>query len=108
MSEEQKVISKITLSNGKTYVIKDPNALHISESGIVTGDIALDGYIKVNKLYIISIEDMLEVPSNVLVQDDLSQEIKRRSTSRLLEDIGGYSCDESTLEDGILTLKLGK
>lgn len=107
MSNEPKYLSKITLSNGKTYIVKDSNALHTS-GGTMTGDLYVDAEIKANKLFILSVETMLNTPTNVLVQDGTTKEIKKRSTDKLLEDIGGYSCDENALADGVLKLKLGK
>jgi len=104
---EVKFISKIQLSDGSTYIIKDPNALKTS-GGKITGDLEVDGKIKANNLYIISIVTMLDTPTNVLVQDESTGEIKKRNTDNLLQDIGGYSCTESDLAQGILTLKLGK
>lgn len=104
---EVKYISKVQLSDGSVYLIKDSNALKTS-GGKITGDLEVDGKIKTNKLYIVSITTMLDTPTNVLVQDDNTGEIQKRSTDNLLQDIGGYSCKESDLADGILTLKLGK
>ncbi len=104
---EVKYISKVQLSDGSVYLIKDSNALKTS-GGKITGDLEVDGKIKTNKLYIVSITTMLDTPTNVLVQDDSTGEIQKRSTDNLLQDIGGYSCKESDLADGILTLKLGK
>ncbi len=107
MSEEIRYISKVQLSDGSIYYIKDRNALQAS-GGTMTGDLEVDAKIQANKLFIMSIEVMTYRPTNVLVEDETSHEIKKRSTDILLEDIGGYSCKESDLANGILTLKLGK
>lgn len=107
MADEVKYISKIILSDGSVYYIKDSNALP-KTGGTITGNVEVDGYIQSNKLFILSVETMNYKPTNVLVQDDNTKEIKKRSTDVLLEDIGGYSCTESDLANGILTLKLGK
>ncbi len=107
MSNEVKYISKVTLSDGSTYMVKDSNALHTS-GGTITGDLNVDAKIRTNKLFILSIETMIDTPTNVLVEDESTNEIKKRSTDKLLKDIGGYSCDESVLADGILKLKIGK
>lgn len=107
MSDEPKYLSKVTLSNGNTYIVKDLNALHTS-GGTITGDLYVDAEIRANKLFILSVETMLDTPTNVLVEDETTNEIKKRSTDKLLEDIGGYSCDENALANGVLKLKLGK
>lgn len=107
MSNEIKYISKVILSDGSVYYIKDSQALKAS-GGRMTGDLAVDTKITTNKLFIMSIETMIDRPTNVLVEDENTKEIKKRSTDILLQDIGGYSCVENDLADGILTLKLGK
>lgn len=107
MDDEVKYISRVTLSDGKTYIVKDSNALKKS-GGTITGDLIVDNIIKTKKLFILSVETMIDTPTNVLVEDEQTNEIKKRSTDLLLEDIGGYSCDETALTDGILKLKLGK
>lgn len=107
MPENVRYISKVQLSDGSVYYIKDRNALQAS-GGTMTGDLEVDAKIKANKLYIMTIEVMTYTPTNVLVEDESTNEIKKRSTDLLLKDIGGYSCDESKLSDGILKLKLGK
>jgi hypothetical protein len=107
MAEEKKYISKVTLSDGSTYFVKDDEALKKS-GGTVTGDVVVDGKIEANHLFILAVETMLYTPTNVLTQDESTNEIKKRDIDNLLEDIGGYSCNESDLADGILTLKLGK
>ena len=104
---EVRYISKIQLSDGSTYILKDSNALKTS-GGRLTGDLEVDTKIQTNKLYIVSIVTMVDTPTNVLVQDESTGEIKKRDTDNLLQDIGGYSCTESDLAQGILTLKLGK
>jgi hypothetical protein len=45
--------------------------------------------------------------TNVLVEDEDTQQIKKRSTNQLLEDIGGisYNINDST---GVLSLKEGR
>lgn len=106
MQNETKYITKVTLSNGKTYIIKDNSAIRAGET--ITGDVDVDAKIRTNQLFIMSSETMLYTPTNVLVEDESTHEIKKRDTNLLLEDIGGYSCQEEDLENGILTLKLGK
>lgn len=107
MPENVRYISKVQLSDGSVYYIKDRNALQAS-GGTMTGDLEVDAKIQANKLYIMAIEVMTYTPTNVLVEDESTNEIKKRSTDLLLEDIGGYSCDESALTNGVLKLKLGK
>lgn len=107
MENATKYVSKVILSDGSVYYIKDSNALPIS-GGTITGDVTVDNKITAKKLFIMSVETIVTTPTNVLVQDDETNEIKKRSTDVLLKDIGGYSCEESDLANGILTLKLGK
>ena len=107
MQEEVKYIKKIILSDGSTYYIKDTNALEKS-GGTITGDLEIDGKIQANHLFIMSTETMINNPTNVLVQDESTKEIKKRDIDLLLGDIGGYSCKEDDLANGVLTLKLGK
>jgi len=104
---EVKYISKIQLSDGSTYILKDSNALKTS-GGRLTGDLEVDGKIEANNLYIVSITTTTVAVENVLTQDSATGEIKKRDADSLLADIGGYSCDESTLSNGVLSLKLGK
>lgn len=104
--QEIKYISKVQLSDGSIYYIKDSEALRAG--GRITGDLTVDGKIKTNNLFIMSVKIMEYKPTNVLVEDETDNSIKKRSTDLLLEDIGGYSCVEDDLENGILTLKKGK
>lgn len=106
MPEEIKYITKVTLSNGKTYLVKDTGALRAGET--ITGNVDIDAELKAKKLFILSSETMQYTPTNVLVADESTNEVKKRDIDLLLEDIGGYSCKEDDLENGILTLKLGK
>lgn len=101
-----KYISKVILSDGSLYYIKDSKAIRAGET--VTGDVVIDGKIKANHLFIMSSEVVETAPANVLVRDVETGEVKTRDIDLLLKDIGGYSCEESDLENGILTLKLGK
>jgi len=102
-------ITKIKLSNGAVYSIFDTGALRLNEDKIlVTGNKIVDKVILEKHLFITEIDN---VPldqdiTNVLVQDERTKEIKKRSTDKLLEDIGGISYK---LEgDGVLSLKIGK
>lgn len=102
-------ITKIKLSDGKVYSIFDTGALRLNEDKIlVTGNKIVDKVILEKHLFITEIDN---VPldqdiTNVLVQDERTKEIKKRSTDKLLEDIGGISYK---LEgDGVLSLKIGK
>lgn len=103
-------ITKIKLSDNTVYSIFDNGALRLNEQGIlVTGNTLVDELILDGHLYITEIDDVPVNSSitNVLVQDASTGEIKKRSTDKLLEDIGGisYSMDASA---GILSLKIGK
>lgn len=107
MADEVKYLSKVQLSDGSVYYLKDLQAFKTS-GGTITGDTTIDTKLTTNKLYILSIETITVSPTNVLVQNESSGEIMKRDTDELLQDIGGYSCDESALTNGILKLKLGK
>lgn len=101
-------IKTIVLSNGAEYSIFDTGAIRLNEQGIlVTGNDIVDSAILQGDLYIVSIDN---VPignniTNVLVQDETTHRIMKRSIDQLLEDAGGasYSIDGTTLE-----LKIGK
>ena len=103
-------IRKIKLANGKIYGIFDEGAIRLNEDGVlVTGNKIVDELILKGEL----IAEIDDVPveghiTNVLVQDDNTKAIKKRSTDQLLEDIGGISYNEDALEDGVLALKVGK
>lgn len=103
-------IKKIKLSNGSIYSIFDEGSLHLNDDDVlITGNSIVDKVILEGHLYITEIDDVPVATniSNVLVQDSLTGEIKKRSIDYLLEDIGGisYNMDEST---GVLSLKFGK
>lgn len=99
-------IKKIKLSNGSVYSIFDEGSLHLNENNVlITGNSIVDEAILDGHLYITEIDDIPVNQSidNVLVQDPTTGEIKKRTTNKLLEDIGGisYSMDET---NGILSL----
>lgn len=103
-------IKKIKLSNGSVYSIFDEGSLHLNENNVlITGNSIVDEAILDGHLYITEIDDIPVNQSidNVLVQDPTTGEIKKRTTNKLLEDIGGisYSMDET---NGILSLQIGK
>lgn len=103
-------IKKIKLSNGSVYSIFDEGSLHLNENNVlITGNSIVDEAILDGHLYITEIDDIPVSQSidNVLVQDSTTGEIKKRTTDKLLEDIGGisYSMNDTT---GILSLKFGK
>lgn len=103
-------IKKIKLSNGSVYSIFDEGSLHLNENNVlITGNSIVDEAILDGHLYITEIDDIPVSQSidNVLVQDSTTGEIKKRTTNKLLEDIGGisYNMDET---NGILSLQIGK
>ena len=104
-------IKKIKLSDGSVYSIFDEGALRLDPESnkLLTGNQVVDNVIIEGNLSILEIDD---VPlgaaiDNVLVQDATTGQIKKRSTDKLLEDIGGisYSIDNTS---GTLSFKLGK
>lgn len=102
-------VKKIQLSNGQIYSIFDEGALRLDPSGkLITGNGIVDKIILQNaELYITAIDDVPieEDITNVLVQDEVTKAIKRRSIDYLLKDIGGVSCE---VEGKALELKIGK
>ena len=103
-------IRKITLVDGSVYSIFDEGAIRLNDQHIlVTGNAVVDEAILNGHLYIIEIDDVpvTDDIDNVLTQDSLTGEIKKRTTDKLLEDIGGisYSMDNT---NGVLALKYGK
>jgi len=103
-------IKKIKLSDGSIYSIFDEGALRLNSNNVlVTGNTVVDTVILDGHLHIVEVDDVPVTSSisNVLVQDTTTGEIKKRSTDKLLEDIGGasYSMNSST---GVLSLKIGK
>lgn len=105
-----KNIIKIKLSDGSVYSIFDTGALRLNADGkLITGNGIVDKVLLQGNLYITEINDVPvnQSISNVLVQDTSTGEIKKRSTNKLLEDIGGisYQMDSDT---GTLSLKIGK
>ncbi len=103
-------IRKVKLSNGAIYSIFDAGSIHLNENNIlVTDNTIIDEAILNGHFYITEIDD---IPvensiSNVLVQNETTGEIQKRSTDYLLEDIGGisYGMDSNT---GVLSFKFGK
>jgi len=115
-------IKKIKLSNGSVYSIFDEGALRLNKGPdgtkkypdepddlIITGNGVVDELILKGHIYVTAIDDVpvSTAITNVLVQDTSNGEIKKRSTDKLLEDIGGisYSMDEGS---GTLSFKIGK
>lgn len=104
-------IKKIKLSDGSVYSIFDEGALRLDQNTnkLITGNTVVDKILLDGDLFISEIDD---VPveqdiNNVLVQDSVTGQIKKRSTDKLLEDIGGisYKIDNDT---GTLSFKFGK
>ena len=104
-------IKKIKLSDGSVYSIFDEGALRLDPKSnkLLTGNQVVDNVIIEGNLSILEIDDVpLDAAiDNVLVQDATTGQIKKRSTDKLLEDIGGisYSIDNTS---GTLLFKLGK
>ena len=104
-------IKKIKLSDGSVYSIFDEGALRLDPESnkLLTGNQVVDNVIIEGNLSILEIDDIpLDAAiDNVLVQDATTGQIKKRSTDKLLEDIGGisYSIDNTS---GTLSFKLGK
>lgn len=104
-------IKKIKLSDGSVYSIFDEGALRLDPESnkLLTGNQIVDNVIIEGNLSILEIDDVpLDATiDNVLVQDATTGQIKKRSTDKLLEDIGGisYSIDNAS---GTLSFKLGK
>ena len=104
-------IKKIKLSDGSVYSIFDEGALRLDPESnkLLTGNQIVDNVIIEGNLSILEIDDVpLDAAiDNVLVQDATTGQIMKRSTDKLLEDIGGisYSIDNTS---GTLSFKLGK
>lgn len=104
-------IKKIKLSDGSIYSIFDEGALRLDPESnkLLTGNQVVDNVIIAGNLSILEIDDVpLDATiDNVLVQDATTGQVKKRSTDKLLEDIGGisYSIDNTS---GTLSFKLGK
>ena len=104
-------IKKIKLSDGSVYSIFDEGALRLDPESnkLLTGNQVVDNVIIEGNLSILEIDDVpLDAAiDNVLVQDAITGQVKKRSTDKLLEDIGGisYSIDNTS---GTLSFKLGK
>lgn len=104
-------IKKIKLSDGSVYSIFDEGALRLDPESnkLLTGNQIVDNVIIAGNLSILEIDDVpLDATiDNVLVQDATTGQVKKRSTDKLLEDIGGisYSIDNTS---GTLSFKFGK
>ena len=104
-------IKKIKLSDGSVYSIFDEGALRLDPESnkLLTGNQVVDNVIIEGNLSTLEIDDVpLDAATdNVLVQDATTGQVKKRSTDKLLEDIGGisYSIDNTS---GTLSFKLGK
>ena len=88
-------IKKIKLG-GVTYSIFDETALRLDENNNLNV-----GTITIEETPVLSEDEDI---NHVLVQD-VDGMVKKRSTDKLLEDIGGYSCE---VVDGVFNVKLGK
>ena len=104
-------MKKIKLSDGSVYSIFDEGAWRLDPKSnkLLTGNQVVDNVIIEGNLSILEIDDVpLDAAiDNVLVQDATTGQVKKRSTDKLLEDIGGisYSIDNTS---GTLSFKLGK
>ena len=102
-------IRQIKLSNGQIYTVFDPIALHLDSSGrILCGNTVVDNIVIDGSLSIVTIDNVPveEQINNVLTQDELTGEVKKRSVNYLLEDIGG--CSFKMEAGDVLSLQLGK
>ena len=102
-------IRKIKLSNGQIYGIFDEGAIRLDDQGrLVTGNTVVDELV-LKGLSVTEIDDVpvTEAITNVLTQNTITGEIKKRDTDLLLKDIGGasYNMDDT---NGVLSLKIGK
>lgn len=104
-------IKKIKLSDGSVYSIFDEGALRLDPESnkLLTGNQIVDNVIIEGNLSILEIDDVpLDATiDNVLVQDAVTGQIKKRSADKLLEDIGGISYNIDNIS-GTLSFKLGK
>lgn len=110
----EKYIKKIKLSDGSVYYVYDVNAPRKTDldnylpkaGGTITGNLDVDEKIRANKLQIDSVEYQSATTDNVIIQA-ADGTIKKRSSDKLLGDIGGcsFSMDAST---GVLSFKIGK
>lgn len=93
MANEIKRIKKIKLG-GNTYSIFDETALRLDENNNLT----------VGKLTMSETPEAEQAASSILVQGEDGM-VMARPTDKLLEDIGGFSCE---VVDGVFKVKLGK
>lgn len=101
-------IKKIKLSDGSIYSIFDNGALRLNENNqLITGNRLIDEIIINGHLEVIEIDDipLNQSIDNVLVQDNLTGRIAKRSTEQLLADIGGVSC---SVDGTVFSVKIGK
>lgn len=102
-------IKKIKLSNNQIYSIFDEGALRLDEvtHKLITGNAVVDQVLLDGDLYIAEVDDIPVDPTNVLVWEEATGQVCKRSTNLLLADIGGisYGMNENT---GVLSLKYGK
>ena len=116
MADNNKDIVKITAKDGSVYYIYDMDAPRISDldnylslsGGTIDGNLEVTGETRLNN---VNIADVEWIPvdqgiDNVLIHSN-EGDIAKRSTDKLLEDIGGisYSVDD---EHGVLSFKIGK
>ena len=108
MAEMTGRIRTIKLSDGQEFWLFDNFSLHLGPNGVILcGDESVDKIVLAGYAFIESIDGVpaeVEI-SNVLTQDELTGEIKKRSTEYLLKDIGGYSL---SVDNNTLIGKLGK
>lgn len=114
---DKKYIKKIKLSDGSLYYVCDSEAARATAlndylpltGGTITGSLTIQQICRTNNLYILQTTNLPyeEKPTNVLIKDETTGEIKTRDINYLLEDIGGisYEMDE---ENSILSLKYGR
>jgi hypothetical protein len=104
-------IKRIKLSNGSVYSIFDEGALRLNEAGkLVTGNTIVDQIILEGNLYISEVDDVPvdDTIDNVvtMVRDENGYyTLKKRSTDKLLADIGGTSHE---VNGAVLSLHIGK
>lgn len=118
---DKRYLTKIQMTDGTIYWIKDADAAHGDylplAGGELSGDVSFvdpdsgdtnvtistDGSITAQSLKLEDIQEITTTISNVLTVDD--DEIKYHSTDNFLSEIGGYS---AKVESEQLKLKLGK
>lgn len=104
-------IKRIKLSDGSVYSIFDEGAIRLNDAGkLVTGNKVVDKVILEGNLYVTEIDD---VPVDATIDNVVTMvrdengyyALKKRSTEKLLQDIGGTSHE---VNGTVLSLKIGK